>query len=148
MVFTISAYEHVSELLAERGLMVDASCVALGLSVCNGVEQALPPASEATNKSYRVDETYIKVKGKEKYLYRVVDSVGQTIDLLLTAQRDATAANRFFHNVFRSSSNPKPHGTQRLAAHLPTPKRNQSCFPSKKQIDGTRFLPIFLFVSR
>jgi transposase-like protein len=40
---------------------------------------------KATNKSYRVDETYIKVKGKDRYLYRAVDSTGQTIDFLLTA---------------------------------------------------------------
>ena len=49
------------------------------------------PHLKATNKSYRVDETYIKVKGQEKYLYRAVDSTGQTIDFLLTAKRDAAA---------------------------------------------------------
>src|SRR5271163_5091806 len=63
---------------------------------------------KATNKSYRVDETYIKVKGQEKYLYRAVDSTGQTIDFLLTAKRDAAAAKRFFRKVFRSSNNPIP----------------------------------------
>jgi transposase-like protein len=47
---------------------------------------------KATNKSYRVDETYIKVKGQEKYLYRAVDSTGQPIDFLLAAKRDAAAA--------------------------------------------------------
>jgi transposase-like protein len=55
-----------------------------------------------------VDETYIKVKGREKYLYRAVDSTGQTIDFLLTAKRDAAAAKRFFRKIFRSSSNPIP----------------------------------------
>jgi transposase-like protein len=48
-----------------------------------------------TNRSYRVDETYIKVKGKDRYLYRAVDSTGQTIDFLLTEQRDTEAALRF-----------------------------------------------------
>ena len=66
------------------------------------------PHLKATNKSYRVDETYIKVKGQEKYLYRAVDSTGQTIDFLLTAKRDAAAAKRFFRKVFRSSNNPIP----------------------------------------
>ena len=66
------------------------------------------PHLKATNKSYRVDETYIKVKGQEKYLYRAVDSTGQTIDLLLTAKRDAAAAKRFFRKVFRCSTNPIP----------------------------------------
>jgi transposase-like protein len=66
------------------------------------------PHLKATNKSYRVDETYIKVKAQEKYLYRAVDSTGQTIDFLLTAKRDAAAAKRFFRKIFRSSSNPIP----------------------------------------
>ncbi len=49
-----------------------------------------------------------KVKGQEKYLYRAVDSTGQTIDFLLTAKRDAAAAKGFFRKVFRSSNNPIP----------------------------------------
>lgn len=66
------------------------------------------PHLKTTSKSYRVDETYIKVKGQEKYLYRAVDSTGQTIDFLLTAKRDAAAAKRFFRKVFRFSNNPIP----------------------------------------
>ena len=68
----------------------------------------MPAASEATNKSYRVDETYIKVKGKDRYLYRAVDSTGQTIDFLLTATRDADGAKRFFRKVFAAQQNPTP----------------------------------------
>jgi transposase, IS6 family len=48
------------------------------------------------------------VKGQEKYLYRAVDSAGQTIDFLLAAKRDAAAAKRFFQKVFRFSCNPIP----------------------------------------
>ncbi len=59
-------------------------------------------------RSYRVDETYSKVKGQEKCLYRAVDPTGQTIDFLLTAKRDAAAAERFFRKVFRSSAHPIP----------------------------------------
>jgi transposase-like protein len=103
------AYEHVSELLAERGLSVDGSCV------WRWVQAYAPELSKrcrqhlkATNKSYRVDETYIKVKGQEKYLYRAVDSTGQTIDFLLTAKRSEAAAKRFFQKVFSCSANPIP----------------------------------------
>jgi transposase-like protein len=49
----------------------------------------------ATNDSWRVDETYIEVKGEWKYLYRAVDSQGNTLDFMLSAKRDATAAERF-----------------------------------------------------
>jgi transposase, IS6 family len=66
------------------------------------------PASEGDEQKYRVEETYIKVKGQEKYLYRAVGSTGQTIDFLLTAKRDAAAAKRFFRRVFRSYCNPIP----------------------------------------
>jgi IS6 family transposase len=103
------AYEHVSELLSERGLPVDASCIwrwvqAFAPELSKRCRQHLKPV----NRSYRVDETYIKVKGQEKYLYRAVDSAGQTIDFLLTAKRDASAAKRFFQKVFSLAANPVP----------------------------------------
>src|SRR5271163_4725430 len=103
------AYEHVAELLAERGLEVDASCVWRCVQVYSPEwNKRCQPHLKRTNKCYRVDETYIKVKGQDKYLYRAVDSTGQTIDFLLTAKRDTAAAKRFFEKVFSSSSNPIP----------------------------------------
>jgi len=103
------AYEHVSELLAERGLPIDASCVWRWVQAyAPELNKRCRPYLKSTNKSYRVDETYIKVKGREKYLYRAIDSTGQTIDFLLTAKRDAAAAGRFFHKVFCSPANPIP----------------------------------------
>jgi len=100
------AYLRVSELLRERGLFVDASCVwrwvqAYAPEINRRCRRYLKP----TNKSYRVDETYIKVKGQDRYLYRAVDSTGQTIDFLLTAKRDADSAKRFFRKVFRAEGN-------------------------------------------
>jgi IS6 family transposase len=52
--------------------------------------------------SYRVDETYIKVGEGCKYLYRAVDSTGQTIEFMLSAKRDVTAAKRFFKKMMRA----------------------------------------------
>ena len=72
---------------------------------------ALPicrPHLKPTNKSYRTDETYIKVKGEDKYLYCAVGSTDQTIEFLLTARRDADAAQRFFRKALRSAGNPVP----------------------------------------
>ncbi len=54
-----------------------------------------------------MDETYIKVKGKWQYLYRAVDSSGQTIDFLLTAKRDAAAALRFFRKAIGQHGEPE-----------------------------------------
>jgi IS6 family transposase len=60
------------------------------------------------NRSYRVDETYIRVKGEDRYLYRAVDSTGQTIDFLLTAKRDKASAKRFFRKALTSVGNVRP----------------------------------------
>jgi IS6 family transposase len=61
-----------------------------------------------TNKSWRIDETYIRVKGKWTYLYRAVDSAGDSIDFLLSARRDAAAAKRFFQRALCSPNHPAP----------------------------------------
>ena len=103
------AYEHVAELLAERGVEVDPSCIwrwvqAYAPELNKRCRAHLKP----TNKSYRTDETYIKVKGEDMYLYRAVDSTGQTIEFLLTAKRDAAGAKRFFRKALSSVGNPVP----------------------------------------
>ena len=97
------AYEHVAEMLAERGLEVDASCIWRWVQAyAPEINKRCRPHLRPTNKSYRIDETYIKVKGKDRYLYRAVDSTGQTIDFLLTAKRDTAAAKRFLLQSYRS----------------------------------------------
>jgi len=66
------------------------------------------PYLRPTNDSWRVNETYIKVKGQWKYLYRAVDSQGKTLDFLLTAKRDAQAAKRFFRKMLRAMHTQTP----------------------------------------
>src|SRR6202030_1618807 len=103
------SYEHVTELVAERGVEVHASCIWRWVQAyAPELNKRCRPHLKSTNKSYRTDETYIKVKGQDKYLYRAVDSTGQTIEFLLTARRDTAAAKRFFEKVFSSSSHPTP----------------------------------------
>lgn len=75
------AYLHVAEILSERGLSIDASCIWRWVQAyAPELDKRCRPHLKTTNKSYRVDETYIKVKGQDRYLYRAVDSTGQTID--------------------------------------------------------------------
>jgi IS6 family transposase len=103
------AYLHVAEILSERGLAIDASCIWRWVQAyAPELDKRCRPHLKTTNKSYRVDETYIKVKGQERYLYRAVDSSGQTIDFLLTAKRDAAGAKRFFRKALQSAGNPVP----------------------------------------
>ena len=61
-----------------------------------------------TNDSWRTDETYINIKGKWTYLYRAVDSKGNTIDFLLRAKRDKAAAKRFFQKALKAAHNVTP----------------------------------------
>jgi transposase, IS6 family len=94
----------VEELLRERGVWVDHT------TVCRWVQRYAPeldkrcrPHLNSTNDFYRVDETYIKIKQQWHYLYRAVDSQGQTLDCLLSPTRDADAAEHFFRQVLQAS---------------------------------------------
>src|SRR6476660_3820157 len=89
--FSLS-YRDVEELLVERGLHADHVTVWRWVQrYCPEIQRRLRPRLRPTNDSWRVDETYIRVKGKWVYLYRAVDSTGATIDFLLSAKRDALA---------------------------------------------------------
>jgi len=99
----------VEELLIERGVSADHTTVWRWVQrYAAELEKRLRPRLKPTNKSWRVDETYIRVKGKWTYLYRAVDSTGATIDFLLSAHRDAAAAKRFFQKALRSVGHPTP----------------------------------------
>ncbi len=72
------------------------------------LEQRMRRHLKPTNKSWRVDETYVRVKGRWCYLYRAIDSAGATIDFPLSALRDADAAKRLFRKALSNLSHPQP----------------------------------------
>ena len=80
----------------------------MGSALCPELDRRLRSHLKPTNKSWRVDETYIRVKGKWTYLYRAVDSAGASIDFLLSARHDAAAAKRFFQKALCSPNHPTP----------------------------------------
>ena len=103
------AYQHVAEMLVERGLAVDASCIwRLVQAYAPELNKRCRPHLRPTNKSYRIDETYIRIKGEDRYLYRALDSTGQTIDFLLMARRDTAAAKRFLVKAMEASGSALP----------------------------------------
>jgi transposase, IS6 family len=83
------------------------------------LERRIRPHLRINNGSWRVDETYVKVNGRWKYLYRAVDSRGQTIDFLLSAKRDAGAAKRFFRKALAQphTLNPRTITVDKNAAY-------------------------------
>ncbi|MBV8227186.1 MAG: IS6 family transposase, partial [Verrucomicrobia bacterium] len=106
--FSLS-YRDVEELLAERGLLVDHVTVWRWVQrYAPEIQRRLRPRLRPTNDGWRVDETYIRVKGKRVYLYRAVDSKGATIDFLLSAKRDAVAAKRFLAKALGGENHPAP----------------------------------------
>jgi transposase-like protein len=72
------------------------------------IEKKIRRRLRPTNDSWRVDETYIKVKGKWIYFYRAVDSNGNTIDFMLSSKRNRTAAKRFLKKALSSNRNQIP----------------------------------------
>jgi len=106
--FSLS-YRDVEELVAERGLHADHVTVWRWVQrYAPELERRLRSRLRRTNDSWRVDETYIRVKGKWVYLYRAVDSSGATIDFLLSANRDAAAAERFLSKASGGENHPAP----------------------------------------
>jgi transposase, IS6 family len=119
--FSLS-YREVEELLAERGLLVDHVTVWRWVQrYAPELERRLRSRLKPTNDSWRVDETYVRVKGKWVYLYRPVDSTGATIDFLLSAKCDAAAAERFLMKALGGENHPAPRvvNTDKHAAYPP-----------------------------
>ena len=109
LAFPIS-YRDLALMLADRGVIVDHTTLFRWIQVYAAkLEQRARRHLRPCTGSWRVDETYIKVKGVWAYLYRAVDSLGQTIDFLLSAQRDAATAKRFFRRALAQPHTVNPH---------------------------------------
>ncbi len=128
------SYRQVTEMVNERGLDIHHTTVFRWVQEYSPeIDKRFRPHLRLTNDSWRVDETYILVKGKQKYLYRAVDSQGNTVDFLLTAKRDALAAKRFFRKTLK-------------AIHTQTPRvitvdKNPAYPKAIKQLKAAKKLP-------
>ena len=99
---------HVEELMEERGVPIDHATIQRWVvKYSPQLEEAFHRRKRPVWVSWRMDETYMKVKGQWYYLYRAVDKTGQTIDFLLTAQRDEQAAKRFLTKAIRRHGAPE-----------------------------------------
>jgi IS6 family transposase len=106
--FSLS-YRDVEELLTERGIEVDHVTLWRWVQrYAPELEKRLRKRLKPTNDSWRVDETYVRVKGQWRYLYRAVDSTGATLDFLLSVQQNAEAAKRFLAKALGRENHPEP----------------------------------------
>ena len=96
------SYRDIEELFLERGLEVDHSTLNRWvLAYAPLIEKRLRAFRKPHCGSIRVDETYIKIRGQWRYLYRAIDKHGTPVDFLLTAKRDLEAAKRFFRKMLQ-----------------------------------------------
>ena len=102
------SYRHLEEIMQGRGVFVDHSSInRWAIRFLLLLEKVFRKYKRPVGGSWRMDETYIKVKGQWKYLYRAVDKEGKTIDFLLTAKCDKGAALRFFEKAMRDNGTPE-----------------------------------------
>ena len=102
------SYRHLEEMMEKRGVFVDHSLInRWAIRFLPLLEKVFRKHKRPMGGSWQIDETYIKVKGVWKYLYRAVDKEGKTVDFLLAAKRDKAAAMRFFDKAVKASCVPE-----------------------------------------
>jgi IS6 family transposase len=139
------SYRDLEEMMNERGLSIDHTTIYRWVQAyAPELEKRIRPHLRPTNDSYRVDETYIKVKGAWKYLYRAVDSTGQTIDFMLSAKRDTKAAKRFFRKMLRLPQHPSPRviNVDKNKSYPPAVEelKEERTIPSRTQLRQCKYL--------
>ena len=105
--FTLS-YRDLEELMSIRGIKVDHSTIQRWVfKFSKEVEKNMHKRKKQVCDSWRMDETYIKVKGRDMYLYRAVDKYGNTVDFLLTRRRQKMSAQKFFNKAIGNNGKPR-----------------------------------------
>ena len=114
------AYLDLQEIMAERGVEIDhATLNRWVVRYSPQISAHAQRRKRPTLGSWRVDETYIKAKGKWTYLYRAVDRDGQTLDFMLSKRRDFGTARRFFRKIIASNGIPNKIVIDKSGANLP-----------------------------
>jgi putative transposase len=129
------SYRNLEEMMDERGVSVNHSTVnRRAIRFLSLIEKLSRKHKRKVGPSWRMDETYIKVKGVWKYLYRAVDKDGKTVDFLLTAKRDMAAARRFFKKAICENGVPEKIAMDKSGA-------NKAAID---EINGTMAVPIIV----
>ena len=110
---------HIEEMMRERGVFVDHATVhRWTIKMLPVLAAVFRRRKHPVGKSWRMDETYIKVAGQWKYLYRAVDRAGDTVDFLLTAKRDRAAARRFLERAINLHDLPEKITIDKSGANI------------------------------
>jgi transposase-like protein len=139
------SYRNLEEMMLERGLHVDHTTIYRWVQrYAPELDRRCRPHVKPTTDSWRVDETSIKVKKQWVYLYRAVDSSGNTLDFFLSPTRDAQAAKHFFLKTLAAShvSAPRVINVDKNAAY---PKafnelKAEGCLPRSCELRQVKYL--------
>ena len=113
------SYRDLEEIMTERGVQIDhATLNRWVVKYSPAIAKTAQNRKHSTAGSWRMDETYIKVKGKWMYLYRAVDKYGKTLDFMLSRQRDKAAARRFFKRAISTNGVPERIVIDKSGANL------------------------------
>ncbi|NQY44026.1 MAG: IS6 family transposase [Legionellales bacterium] len=131
--FTLS-YRDIEELMAIRGVKVDHSTIQRWVfKFSKEIEKNMNRCKKQVTNSWRLDETYIKVAGKDRYLYRAVDKQGNTIDFLLTKRRMKGSAQKFLNKAISNNGKPRVINIDKSGANTAGIKTwNKRSFTRKK----------------
>jgi putative transposase len=135
------SYRQIEELMQERGVAVDHATINRWvLKYSPQLEEAFHRRKRPVWLSWRMDETYIKVRGQWRYLYRAVDKTGHTIDFLLTEQRDERAAMCFLTKAIRRHKVPEKITSDGSEANAAAIKRYNAKYGTAMIIRQVRYL--------
>src|SRR5205814_2126465 len=119
------SYRQLEEMMGERGVALDHSTLnRWAIKYTPEVEKRFRRRQRAVGRSWRLDETYVKIKGKWAYLYRAVSKDGHTIDFLLTPTRDRDAAEAFLRKAIRTQGLPEKITIDKSGANTATIERH------------------------
>ena len=152
------SYRDLEEIMRERGIEVDHTTIYRWVQqLAPEIDKRTRPFLKPTNDSWKVDETYVKVKGEWKYLYRAIDSEGNTLEFMLSAKRDKKAALRFFQKALRAKHNRQPRvvNVDKNAAYPPAFEelKNEGSLNEDSELRPVKYLnnrleQDFMFIKR
>ena len=136
------SYRHLEEMMEERGVFLDHS------TINRWAIRFLPMLEKVFRRQYkrpvglswRMDETYVKVNGVWKYLYRAVDKEGKTVDFLLTAKRNKAAAKRFFEKAMNANGQPEKVTMDKSGANKAAMDEINASLPSPALVRQIKYL--------
>ncbi len=133
--FSLS-YRDLEEMASIRGAKIDhATLQRWVIKFVPLIDIAVRKRKKPVSNSWRMDETYIKINGVWVYLYRAVDSLGNTIEFLLRKHRDATAAKAFFSKAFKYNERPEKVTIDKSGSNISALKAANKGVAEDKQIE-------------